>query len=86
MFELIKKNLIPIVGIVVGLWLYNWYTSQTVEGWGTSPGTFDQLISSSAYYPVWEYSSAWDYPYYRYMYPFRLPRYRRYYPRPFGYY
>ena len=93
LLQFIKNNIGYIIGVILGLWLYNRYSAGLIEGWATSPGTMIQLSASSGYYPFWQYGYGWRYPYYRFMYPYYsyYPTYggsymRGHYPRPFGYY
>lgn len=74
-----------IVWLVITLIVW-WFLTSNKEAFGTSPGVFDQLASSSGYYPYWRYGYGYNWPYYRYIYPYpEYSSYRRY-PRPWGWY
>lgn len=73
------------IWLLLTLFLW-WMLTKNRESFGTSPGVFDQLASSSGYYPYWRYGYGYDWPYYRYVYPY--PEYSTYpkYPKPWGWF
>lgn len=77
-----------ILGFVLYLVINTYKTKQTKEGWATSPGTLDQLASSSTEYPFWQYQYGFRYPpNYYFVWPYYqyYPYYEQYalWPKPY---
>lgn len=65
--------------VLVAIVLFMMLKGDTKESWGTSPGVFDQLASTSSYYPYWRYGYGYRRPWWRYGY--RYPGWGSYYRR-----